>query len=564
MKKRNTLALALAAGLVLGGANTAFAEGWEDPNTSDWEKVAEKLDKEKEENKDLGSEWEDPNKSDWEKVAEELEKEKAEQRLAVAKKEAIEAIKEAGVTSDYYVNLINKGKTVESVNALRDQIIKAHEDSKVSDEPRLTIDEWNLKEAKKEAIEELKAAGITSDFYFDRINRAKTIEGVNALKDAVLETNKKDEEDIPPVEAKNGFKTRREAEIAAREALENDPVNNSYTVSQGSDGLYYYTLSPVEEGLEIGYETKEEAIAAAKEALENDPINNAFDVSQGADGRYYFTLKNVEKDPEVKPEDPSEEEQGPKLTIDEWLLKEAKKEAIEELKAAGITGQIYFDQINNAKTVEGVEALKAEILKAHEDSKEEEGPKVTIDEWLLKEAKKEAIEELKKAGITGQIYFDQINNAKTVEGVEALKNAILDAHKSSEEKPGKDDDKKPGEDDKKPGKDDKKPGYATREEAEEAAKKALENNKTKDSYTIFEDENGRFGYYLWSSYEEEEAEKAAKAKEANKDNKKANQENAQASNPNRAPKTGVAGMSAVAGLAAVSVAGILATRKKED
>ncbi|MEW3629994.1 albumin-binding GA domain-containing protein, partial [Pseudomonas aeruginosa] len=62
-------------------------------------------------------------------------------------------------------------------------------------------------------------------------------------------------------------------------------------------------------------------------------------------------------------------------TIDEWNLANAKKEAIEELKAAGITGQIYFDQINKAKTVEGVEALKAEILKAHAAKPGKEDPK---------------------------------------------------------------------------------------------------------------------------------------------------------------------------------------------
>nr|2N35_A Chain A, Albumin binding protein [synthetic construct] len=49
-----------------------------------------------------------------------------------------------------------------------------------------TIDEWLLKEAKEKAIEELKKAGITSDYYFDLINKAKTVEGVNALKDEIL------------------------------------------------------------------------------------------------------------------------------------------------------------------------------------------------------------------------------------------------------------------------------------------------------------------------------------------------------------------------------------------
>merc|ERR1711964_76651 len=84
-------------------------------------------------------------------------------------------------------------------------------------------------------------------------------------------------------------------------------VNKSYTITQGADGKYYYQLSPVEEGLEIGYETREEAEAAAKEALENDPINNDYEINQGADGRYYFrTFYNAEKEDPAKPgkEDP--------------------------------------------------------------------------------------------------------------------------------------------------------------------------------------------------------------------------------------------------------------------
>ena len=180
--------------------------------------------------------------------------------------------------------------------------------------PKVTIDEWLLINAKKDAIEELKAAGITSDFYFNLINKAKTIEGVEALKNEILKAHaeKPGEEDPEkpgekPEETKNGFDTEREARIAAEKALENDPVNKSYTITQGADGKYYYQLSPVEKGLEIGYETREEAEAAAKEALENDPINNAYEVNQGADGRYYFRLFYKEKE-EQKPgeKDPAE------------------------------------------------------------------------------------------------------------------------------------------------------------------------------------------------------------------------------------------------------------------
>ena len=70
----------------------------------------------------------------------------------------------------------------------------------------------------------------------------------------------------------------------------------------------------------------------------------------------------------------------------------------------------------------------------------------------LKDAKERAIKELKEAGITGKIYFDQINKAKTIEGVETLKNEILEAHKkgSGKENPGKEDPKVKPEDPKDP------------------------------------------------------------------------------------------------------------------
>lgn len=120
--------------------------------------------------------------------------------------------------------------------------------------PKVTIDEWLLINAKKDAIEELKAAGITSDFYFNLINKAKTIEGVEALKNEILKAHaeKPGEEDPEkpgekPEETKNGFDTEREARIAAEKALENDPVNKSYTITQGADGRYYFRLFYKEE-----------------------------------------------------------------------------------------------------------------------------------------------------------------------------------------------------------------------------------------------------------------------------------------------------------------------------
>ena len=194
------------------------------------------------------------------------------------------------------------------------------DDKPGEDKPDDSAKEKALKEAKEKAIEELKKNGITSEKYIEQINKAKTVEGVNALKDEIIKAHKNGEED-------------KEKEIK---------------------------------------EKKEKA------------------------------------------------------------LKEAKEKAIEELKENGITSPVYIDQINKAKTIEGVNALKDEIIKAHKKSEEEKEIKEE-KEKALKEAKEKAIEELKNNGITSEKYIEQINKAKTVEGVNALKDEIIKAHKKSEE-----------------------------------------------------------------------------------------------------------------------------------
>lgn len=69
------------------------------------------------------------------------------------------------------------------------------------------------------------------------------------------------------------------------------------------------------------------------------------------------------------------------------------------------------------------------------EGKPEDKPEDIAKEKALKEAKEKAVEELKNNGITSPVYIDQINKAKTVEGVNALKDEIIKAHKKSEEKP---------------------------------------------------------------------------------------------------------------------------------
>ena len=148
--------------------------------------------------------------------------------------------------------------------------------------------------------------------------------------------------------------------------------------------------------------------------------------------------------PEEKPGDKPEEKPGdkpgdkpeekPEDKAKEKALKEAKEKAVEELKNNGITSEKYIEQINKAKTVEGVNALKDEIIKAHKKSEEDKEKEIKEKkEKALKEAKEKAVEELKENGITSEKYIEQINKAKTVEGVNALKDEIIKAHKKSEE-----------------------------------------------------------------------------------------------------------------------------------
>ena len=103
----------------------------------------------------------------------------------------------------------------------------------------------------------------------------------------------------------------------------------------------------------------------------------------------------------------SEPEVLPAPAVD--VLAEAKKVAHEEFTKAGITGKIFHDAIDAAKTVEGLKAYVAETLAAHKTP--------AVD--ALAEAKKAAHKALNDAGITGAIFHKAIDNAKTVEGVKA-------------------------------------------------------------------------------------------------------------------------------------------------
>ena len=131
----------------------------------------------------------------------------------------------------------------------------------------------------------------------------------------------------------NGYGTKEAAEAAAKEAVQKDSVNNAYKITQNLNGKYIYSLyidnSDIPENSteesnqyiqeEFAFRTKAEAEEAAKKALENEllnpgKINNAYEVTQRADGNWEYVLKIVDKSEEQKPGDkkPGDKKPGDK------------------------------------------------------------------------------------------------------------------------------------------------------------------------------------------------------------------------------------------------------------
>ena len=464
MKNNKVLALALSAGLVVAGFNTAHAaetwDGYGDDYAKSWEDASreqdEKLAAEKEADAgETDSEWKPEGSNDyldaWKDASreqdEKLAAEKEAEELNNAKEEAKQALKDAGITSDFYANLLDKARSVDGVNALRDETIAAHKKSQVDPGKKVTIDEWNLNNAKEDAIKALKEAGITSDFFLNQIRKAKTIEGVESLKSDLLKSHK-DSSKVDP------------------------------------DKL---------------------------------------------------------------------------TTIDDWNLKNAKEDAIKELKEAGITSDFFLNQIRKAKTIEGVEALKNELLKSRKEDKKsmpwtelepsnpkklgEDDKEIVVPSPVLPEDKEDKkddsvvipVEDKEEDSVVVPVEDKEEDKEDTTTSkeVDDLIKELDDRTEEIQKELEKidstitDDNQKPV-DDKKPSDEDKKPSNEDDDANAQPSKDKKDKVVVKDII--------------------KEVKEAVRVPAASHNN----------------PKTGVADLSAVAGTLAISMAGIVATRKKND
>ena len=287
-------------------------------------------------------------------------------KLEAAKKDALAKLQADGKLNsddpDYLsakevaaaVKKVEAAKTADEVKVIMADPRKPYSDDVIAAKSALEA-------AKKSAHETLKKAGITGDIFHKAIDAAKTLEGLKAY---VAET-------LAPYETAE----------AKKDAL----------AKLQADGK----LNPDDPD----YLSAEEVAAAVKKV----------EAAKTAD-----EVKAIMADPKKPYSDD--------VIAAKSALAAAKKAAHETLKKAGITGDIFHKAIDAAKTVEGLQAYVAETLAAHKTP--------AVD--ALAEAKKVAHEEFTKAGITGKIFHNAIDAAKTVEGLQAYVAETLKAHKTVE------------------------------------------------------------------------------------------------------------------------------------
>ena len=485
MNKNKALAIALSAGLVLGGASVAHAEsdswdGYGDSYQDAWENASReqdqkiKLDKAKEtarqELRDAGVEsqmlYDMINNA---KTPEGVEAAKAEileshedSALDRAKEAARQKLRDAGITGQIFYDMINNAKTPEGVEAAKAEILKSHENSKK---------EAELKKAKDEAIEELKEAGITSELLLDQIRKAKTIEGVKALKKEILESH----EDSKPEE-----ETPIEEE------------NNDDEKSQKPDwmkGLY------TEDQLE-------EALATARGNLLLDGLQDLYDVKAvfagtNENGEKLYAISRVPKlIEEEKPEEDTKPEDKKKQTLDEWQIEQNEKDGYFTEEDARRAGELALEKA-------GLEGLyKVEVIK-----------NAVGDMWFWRFVPVEAAEEEKPS-----IPWTPLTPAEEIKPGTPWTPIV----------PGETD--KPGQDE-----DDK---VVVPEEDEKDKDSKDKDSKDKDSKD--------------------------KEKEDSKDKEKSKEKSKPAKTKGNNPKTGLAGLAPIYSTLAISMAGIVAARKKND
>ncbi len=337
--------------------------------------------------------------------------------------------------------------------------------------------------------------GADGKYYYTLSIEAATPENSTAKEETPAEENNEE-----------GYATEAAAAKAAEEDLKDDAVNKSYSVSQGANGKYFYALSPeeksakpAEENNETGYATEAAAVKAAEEDLEDDAVNNSYSVSQGANGKYFYVLSpKAAETPGEKPELTDEEQNENGYATEEAAVK-AAEEALKD------------DAVNNSYSVsQGANGKYYYVLspKAGETPEEKPAAEENNETGYATEAAatKAAEEALKDDAVNKSYSVSQGANGKYFYVL-----SPKEAEKPSEEKPSEE---KPSEE--KPAEENNETGFATKEAAEKAAEEALKNDPVNNSYTVSQGADDKYYYVLSPAEAEKPADKPSEEKPADK------------------------------------------------
>lgn len=253
------------------------------------------------------------------------------------------------------------------------------------------------------------------------------------------------------------------------------------------------------ENNEVGFKTAEAAEAAAKKALENDKINKSYTVNQTTNGKYMYLLSPA-KSEEPEQEAPVEEEKAENNENGYKTEAAAKKAGEAALKDAKLE-----------------DSYQVEVRKESSFNKDKENTARYFYRFVLKEEVKPTPED-KKPDVK-----PTPEDKKT------------DVKPTPDYTPAKPEDKTPAENDK------------------EVDKLIKDLNDSEKKINDLLEQNEK---------ENAELNKKGKKEDKKEADKKAKKKQAPAKQGTN-PKTGVVGLGSVASLAAISMAGIVATRKRK-
>ena len=292
---KKLLMAALAGAIVVGGGVNTYAD---EPAPVNKEKEIE-------------NDYLDAAEKEYEKLnavndAEKEAKKEAEEEKPVVKDgyetydEAVAAAKEVlkkdPINNAYKISLNQHGRFIYSLYIDNSDIPEAStEESNLftNHEFAFRTKEEAEEAAKKALKNELLNPGLINNDY-------EVAQKADGNWDYVLKIVDKSEEQKP--EEKPG----KNPGITIDEWLKLQNKGRKVTIDQWleENGLKDPEKTPEKPEVQNGFKTEKEAIAAAKKALKDDKINNTFSVRQGADDKYYYVLGYEHK---------------PLVTIDEWL-----------------------------------------------------------------------------------------------------------------------------------------------------------------------------------------------------------------------------------------------------